>query len=100
MQNLARFLLDKKYDVLMYRMSIGAPSNQVSLYEKGLSIKTKTCTRKGYLFERFINRNPHLDAFKQYYRWKSDYSVHRNLASVNITEQLTDAMFRCTDLTI
>jgi hypothetical protein len=34
-RNLGKFLLEKKYEVIMHRMDIGTPSNQVSLSEVG-----------------------------------------------------------------
>ena len=86
-------------EIIRDRINIGARANGVSLLDIGVRANSLEHSDKIHLFERFIDRNPHLTGFNQYYRWAS-YSVSRNYSAVLISQELTDAMYNCTDLTI
>ena len=99
-RELGCYLLEAKYNALQQRNWMGAPSSKVSLTDIGWRLNNPHLSDKTFFFERFIDKNPHLNAFNQYYRWRNNFSVHRDLASVNITEELTDALCRRRDLSI
>jgi hypothetical protein len=84
----------------MHRMDIGTPSNQVSLSEVGFRFNDPAWSDKISLFEMFLEKNTDLNAHRQYYKPSKTGTVTRSLSTVNITEHLTDALYKCTDLTI
>lgn len=106
LSNLAIEIAQKKYDVIELRLSEKNFQSKVSLADIGW--KNDNLNKNVYgvhldkinLFEKFIDRNPNLQAFDGYYRHDSNNQVYRNLNRVYITKELIKAMATCTDLTI
>ena len=99
LRSLGQYLYDRRIEIVSQRISIGAVSNTVSLAEIGFRGDSLLYSDKIDLFERFIDKNPHLSAFNQYYKW-ADNTLSRKFSTVLITQELTDAMYNCEDLSL
>lgn len=106
LQALALDLMERKREIIEQRLLNSNVNGRVTLHDAGLRHDRWLPFRPGnrlqdiYLFERFIDTYPHLKAFKQYYRFESNWTMSRSTGTVWISYELMHAMSTCTDLSI
>ena len=90
-------------NIVRERIAAGNNKQQITLSEIGWRHASHGIagryTNEINLFERFIDRNPHLSAFNAYYRMEFTGMTTR-LYKVLITEDLLNSLRTCKDLTI
>lgn len=99
LKHLAEWLSQAKYQVLDERTRMHIWGNNVTLAEVGWNSYYNHADKID-LFERFIDRNPHLQAFSSYYKFSIHFTVNRCFSRVSINRSLLDPLDCCTDMSI
>ena len=106
--NLSSYLASGKWRVIEERLSNHNYNPRVSLADLGLRHDAAAPGRSGPgnhseyvdLFEKFIDANPQLPAFRQYYFMENNGNTIRNLSRVIISPELITAIATCTNHSI